>query len=153
MRIMLVTLALSLVLTAPAEARRIVLAAYGEGATTCTITLFQAHKPFSPKWDIGGRTECSAPLQQTGEAWLPDDWDSYREYGALCSGFRTACESGLYFFEGSSSSWGQVHYQVSLTAPRGQGWGYAPVEECSGVGTDILRCTFVADATTTHVKP
>src|SRR5688500_9475585 len=88
-----------------ADARRIALATYGEAATTCTITLFQNGTPFTGKHDVGGRTVCSAPLQQMAQAWLQDDLDGSREYGypLLCSGVRTTCETALWSIESDDS--------------------------------------------------
>jgi hypothetical protein len=85
---------------------------------------------------------CDQPVAQTGQAWLPHDWDPV--YGGLCSGsFTKTCSSG-------GSAQGEyhepAHYRVTLTAPFEQVWIAAP-DKCSGVGTETIDCTFTAGGT------
>ena len=112
------------------EVHRVV--AYGEGVTTCEITLYRdIVKVFSYAYHYNGSTSCSTAVQQTGFGWT----ELHDDDGNFCSGFRTTCGSG-------GESFGEVaHYDVTITAPRGQGWVTVP-EDCSGVGTDNLRCNF-----------
>lgn len=63
--------------------------------------------------------------------------------GELCNADSTDCYSG-----GSQYDRGEydapMRYTIHLTAPLGQGWIGAPLN-CSGVGTDNLKCTFTVD--------
>ena len=120
---------------APAPARDDAAVATGDsGATTCT---FHASRPLISFHGsiFRGRTECSVSVQQYGLARA-----SNGDAGTTCSGFRAACQSvGETGFEAYD-----VLYDVKVIAPLGQGWVAAP-RECSGVGTDNLTCTIVAD--------
>ena len=139
--------AVALLAPAPASAlqNKIVLVAYGEGTTTCTVTANTAHRMFwggEQRYDFMGRTECSVPLEQTGQATLSTAVGTAS--GALCSGFRATCSSsGDVQGEEYAQGVGSVRYRVTLRAPLGQGWLNAP-ESCAGVGTDNLTCTFTS---------
>ena len=146
-RIAALALAVALLTASPAAARTIVLTAWGEGSVTvCTVKLFQKRPHLNSKWDVGGRTACSVPVQQSGQAWLPRTFSSTPDYAPPCSTFGKTCESAWFFIEGGDYDVQRemVHYDVALLAPRGQGWVGAP-DECFGVGSDNLTCNFMGD--------
>ena len=132
--------------TAPASAEQrardiIPVVAYGEGTTTCTVTIehtatLVTMPDIPPSYDVHGYTQCDRAVQQTARV---SHAEALRDpvYGALCSAFATSCSSSVsgYGFAGV------VTYKVTLRAPAGQGWITAP-GECSGVGTDNLQCSF-----------
>ncbi len=142
---------------APADARRVVLVATGEATTTCTIAMEQVEYAWSDMFEFTASTDCDVPVQQTAHAWLPYGCclDTIGADGGVCSAFRTWCASGLGEVQ-EPNQYSPMRYEVTLVAPRGQGWvGIAetpwwpgPYDECSGVGTDNLKCLFVADLTT-----
>lgn len=145
-RSLLAAAAVALLAPAPASAlqNKITLVAYGEGTTTCVVTANTAHRMFwggEQRYDFLGRTECSVPVEQSGQAWLAG---ALPEYGPLCSGFRTTCSSSGWV-QGEEYAQGVdgVRYRVHLIAPHGQGWLAAP-DNCSGVGSDNLTCTFTS---------
>jgi hypothetical protein len=139
-RALLITVAL-LAAAAPAQAREtqlptkeIQLVAYGEGTTICNVTVSMGRiypHLFFPPYSFQGETNCSAAVQQTGHAWSGD------ASGNTCSTFGTTCRSG-----GEVMGAFAVGYDITVTAPRGQGWVALP-DDCSGAGTDFLRCHFV----------
>ena len=139
-------LAAVLALAAPgaAFAGSSVLVATGGGKTTCTITVKKS-QPLIVIWgstdvyDFSGRTECSANVQQTGQASLPG---SPTEYGSLCSGLQMICTSSGRA-EGSYSA--PAEYHVTIQAPPAQVWLASPTE-CTGVGSDIVTCTFTSQS-------
>ncbi len=122
----------ALLLTAPASAERVALVAYGEGTTTCTVTVTATNYAFST-WNKGsGVTSCSVALEQTGSL----------STGGSCGGFIARCEASGTFQDEADQGF-TTHFRVTLVAPLGQGW-LAPADKCSGVGTDRLACTFSA---------
>jgi len=135
--------ALLLVASAPASAETFI--AYGTGLTRCDINLAKSQRgPLLPQWHYYGKTDCTVPITQTGEAILPG-----AAYGGMCSTFATHCFSGdppendgYGWIEGFAPS-STLHYYVTLRAPDGQGWLGAPLF-CSGVGTDNLQCDFTS---------
>jgi hypothetical protein len=143
--LLMLALALALAAAAPsAHGATAVFAAYGEGLTYCKITISKSHdEGFTTggvgKTDFYGRTECSVPVAQTGQATVPADANDPSLSGAFCSGTVATCFSGANVREVSNSS--AMTYTLSLRAPLGQGWVGAPTN-CSGVGTDNLRCAF-----------
>ncbi len=113
----------------PGAIRRFALVAYGEGTTECTVGV--AKYRLYDNTNFAGWTDCAVAVQQTGQI----SWAGGA--GPLCSGFVRSCKS-----DGSAPGrYPDVHYRVTLVAPRGQGW-IAPPAECSGAGTDRLDCTF-----------
>jgi hypothetical protein len=141
----------ALALAAPAAAappdladhqdRESVLLAYGEGVTECTVQV-EKNTPWLaieyPRWNFGGTTSCNAAVQQSGQARLGTTYTA-----PLCSGLRTTCTS-IAGGTGNGPMAGTVTYDVTLTAPLGQGWVAAP-SHCAGVGTDWLTCRFVVE--------
>jgi hypothetical protein len=115
--------------------RRSVVAAYGEGATTCQIGAVMNFTA-SVGRHFSGWTECSADIQQSGVA----SWSGAgvpTVTGPLCSAFGKHCTSS----GDASDSYTDIRYRVTLRAPAGQGWSVPPGLECSGAGTDYLQCT------------
>jgi hypothetical protein len=111
------------------QTRDVPLAAYGDSATHCTVTLTKRARDFS------GSTSCSQALTQTAQA---STTGGAEVTAPLCSGVYAWCSSA-----GSTpGAYSTLRYRVTLTAPRGQGWA-APPTECAGAGTDRLDCTFV----------
>ena len=146
-RALLVAAAVALLAPAPASAlqHKIALVAYGEGTTTCVVTTNKVLKAFwggETRYEFFGRTECSVPVQQSGQAQLAHDDPSLVEVAPLCSAFTARCESRDYVqgVEYQNGTRGMT-YRVTLRAPHGQGWLTAP-QTCSGVGSDNLTCTF-----------
>ena len=136
-----------LLLAVPGTARGNMIAhelvAYGEGATTCTITMQKRRALFSQAiWDFYGQTDCSVAVEQTGHAVLETQWE--RADGGLCSGVRKTCWSGQPFADCCGTLSPPMEYRVTLRAPSGQGWVASP-DACSGAGTDNLVCTFLLD--------
>src|SRR5688572_27787122 len=123
-RALILALALALLAAAPASADRMVLVAYGEGTTNCTVTVTAIDHPFSEWNSSDGTTECSRAIQQSGDL-TP---------GGTCSGFMTTCVTSGGWHESESTS-NSATYTVTLRAPAGQGWA-APVNSCAGSGTD-----------------
>jgi hypothetical protein len=124
--------AVALASAAPASAERAVLVAYGEGTTTCVIQTIATNFAGSSYYRSTGSTDCSTAIQQSG----------FVSWGTGCSGFVARCEdSGT-----NEGELGEVtiSYRVTLRAPLGQGWGVAPTDKCSGVGTDYVTCTFTS---------
>ena len=116
--------------------RKAVVAAYGEGSTTCTLSVTKQIRPGTGwTWDFEGATDCSVPVEQTGQAAMTGESTIT---APLCSGVRASCRSAG---SGTGFSYTGVEYRVMLRAPRGQGWIASP-EQCSGAGTDLLTCTF-----------
>ena len=116
--------------------QRYVLVAYGMGTpTTCTITVEKFDMWFKDYFEFFGKTDCSVPVQQSGQAWMGGM--SMEEYGWPCSGFTASCSSG----GSAQGNYNRVYYHVTLIAPYGQGWVAHP-EQCSGAGSDNLECTF-----------
>ena len=119
-----------------------VVAGYGEGATTCTITTSIYDRPFSDHWEWNASTSCSVAIQQFGEAWWEGEDNvgyPWSFYGGSCTAFATSCR-----VDGDAQGeyqGGDVRYHVRLRAPNGQGWLTTP-GPCSGVGTDNLECWF-----------
>ena len=107
--------------------REFTVAAYGEGATTCTMRLERYGRSFA------GSTACTAAIEQTGQASTDTG-----AAGPLCSGTRNTCTSSGT----APSDFSRLRYRVTLRAPNGQGWAASP-QECSGTGTDNLECEFV----------
>src|SRR5688572_27268621 len=129
----------------PAEAAFATFVAYGQGVASCTIYI---EKTFKSRFYFGGAyeqvgfsgsTSCSAPIQQSGHAFIPGD---ALLDGGLCSGFTTSCSSGADFdrYEGNAGE-GAMQYHVTLIASREQSWFGAPVA-CEGVGSHRLDCVF-----------
>src|SRR5687768_14938095 len=59
----------------------------------CKFTVHKKDWPFSDHFNFDATTVCDQPVAQTGQAWLPHDWDPV--YGGLCSGsFTKTCSSG-----------------------------------------------------------
>lgn len=120
----------------------VVVAAGTSGKTQCNITVKKS-QPLIYIWgdgdiyDFSGTTDCTASVQQTGQASLPG---SPTEFGPLCSGFRTTCSSSGTA-QGSYTA--PAEYHVTLTAPAAQIWLGSPTQ-CTGVGTATLDCTFTA---------
>ncbi len=132
----------------PAAALTNVFVAYGEGTTRCTITVSK-YVDHGSIWTGGtermkfyGATECDVPLEQTGHASVPGDAEWPAVDGGLCSGFRTSCRSGVDRVPQANDP--PATYRISLRAPLGQGWVGVPTD-CSGVGTDNLKCEFGID--------
>lgn len=146
LRLLTATAALALFAAPAAQAGSIeVLTAHGEGTTTCTISVYHSVWPTfifplgsGNEHEFGGNTSCDVPVQQTGEATLPHETGPTASAG-LCSGFVKQCRSETTVWDSEYSD--PVSYYVTLIAPRGQGWVAAP-DECSGGGTDNLKCTF-----------
>ncbi len=109
-------------------------ASYGTGETTCTISARM--NAAGPDYrDFEGITDCSRDVQQSAQAWVVGASGSAA--APSCSGWQALCRSAGWAY----GSYSDVHYQISITAPNGEGWVAAP-SECSGVGTDNLKCTF-----------
>src|SRR5687768_2960039 len=146
-RALLAAATVALLAPAPASAlqHKIPIVAYGEGTTTCIVTVNSVHRLLyggEQRYDFHGRTECDAAVEQSGQAWLNHRTPSLVVTAPLCSGFRAACESrGSAQGEDYAIRTGPASYRVTLRAPLGQGWVTAPTD-CSGVGTDNLTCTF-----------
>jgi len=127
------------------------LSAGGISARALSATLLEAFgtEGDAATYDYSGETDCSVPVQQTGQATLGPST------GGLCSALTTTCHSGGGW-EGEPNP-GLVYYHVTLVAPFGQGWALPavavgaawkvppPADACSGVGSDHLDCTFTAD--------
>lgn len=93
LRVALVAAALTLTAAAPAEAARVV--AHGTGVTTCSIDLSASQALINIggiRYRYEGVTDCSAPIEQSGQATLYSG-ESVIEEGALCSGFLARCSS------------------------------------------------------------
>ena len=128
----------------PASAATEVFAAYGEGTTVCRIEISKRHDYGFLSGGEGftnfyGRTDCTAPVDQTAHAVVPLDGSEPALDGGTCTGIKATCFSG-------QDAWGVANDQpmtftLSLRAPRGQGWVGSPAH-CTGVGTDNLRCEF-----------
>jgi hypothetical protein len=136
---------LALALAPAATAGTYTFVAYGTGVTSCTI---KTHKlegrnlwtGGAERIDYSGQTDCTVPVQQTAHAWVPGN--PPRD-GGTCSGLLASCFSGENVW--NVGEWPEpMHYDVTIIAPFGQGWEGAP-DECSGVGSDHLTCTFTAD--------
>ena len=146
-RALLCAAAVALLAPAPASAlqNKIVLVAYGEGTTTCTVTANNVHKMFwggEERYEFFGRTECSTAVQQSGQATLGNADPSLVEVAPLCSRFATTCSSaGAVQGPEYQQGVGGLGYRVTLVAPPGQGWVASP-QQCAGAGTDNLTCTF-----------
>ena len=121
---------------------------YGTGVTSCTITARdQSRAPnLLPWWRIQAKTECDRPIEQSlhifNASGEPFD-------GGLCSGFTARCFSGdpeSYWVQTDSHPDGELELHVSLRAPNGEGWLGSP-QNCTGIGTDNLRCVFTPDVT------
>ncbi len=164
MRAVLLSAIVTLVAAAPAAATSapdvFVLAAYGDATTTCAVTLeteqwttWGSEGDGWPTYRFTGRTDCTAPVQQSGEAWLTNDDPSLVAYAWPCELFGPSCEStgsaGGYQTPYADHPPGPVKYHVRLRAPLGQGWATAP-DACSGVGTDNLDCTFTSSLAHVH---
>ena len=128
---------------APAAAAGTRVVAYGTGVTSCSISLSATKALINLggiRYRFEGVTDCSASIQQTGQATLYGSGGSMIEQGAPCSGFVARCSSsGSYLSVGQEPD--HATYVVSLRAPLGQGW-VSTSDQCSGAGTDNLRCTF-----------
>jgi hypothetical protein len=133
-----------LALPASASAGTSVLVAWGGGKTQCNITVKKS-QPLIVIWgstnvyDVTGTTDCSANVEQTGQASLPG---SPTEFGNLCSGLRMTCSSSAH---GEGFYTAPAEYHVTLTAPPAQIWLGSPTE-CTGVNTDRLDCTFTSQS-------
>ncbi len=138
----LIMAGLSLVAAAPAAAAGATVVAYGTGVTSCSISLSASKALINIggiRYRYEGVTDCSVAVEQSARAtlyagsWVVDE-------GPLCSGFVARCSSsGSYLSVGLDAD--HATYVVRLIAPPGQGWLTA-ADECSGAGTDNLRCTF-----------
>ena len=144
-------LAVALLVAAPPAARAgtEVFVAYGTGVTACQITIGKSQEgPLDgpDQTEFYGRTDCTEPVQQTGRAMVPAGiGDPAALDGGLCSSFSTDCYSGGFQYDNGPYD-EPMQYTISLVAPLGQGWIGAPTN-CSGIGTDNLRCTFTVDDT------
>ena len=145
-RALAITLGVAALATAvsAATARAEVFVAYGEDATVCTIEVVNRHYKGittggEPLQDFSGETDCSVPLEQTAHATIGTDPDLD---GGLCSGVRESCFSGRE--EVLSQTTTPMVFRMTLRAPLGQGWLGAPTN-CTGVGTDNLKCEFVVE--------
>ena len=133
----------ALATAAPAHAE--VFVAYGEGLTNCRIeTVRYSYSGLTTGGEnyqsYLGETDCSVPVEQTVHATVAASGGQPGLDGGVCAAVTTRCVSGeedIYDDNGAP-----MVLQVSLRAPRGQGWLGAPTN-CSGVGTDNLRCEFV----------
>jgi hypothetical protein len=142
-RAALLAVAVAAVAAAPAQAE--VFVAYGEGVTLCTIDVLHSSHGGNiwtggePEMSFHGEVACNEPVEQTGHAWVPADlnWPAYD--GGFCAGFTTRCYSGQEDIRTQNSM--PMTYELTLRAPLGQGWLGAP-RNCTGVGTDNLRCVF-----------
>ena len=135
----------ALALPASASAGSAVLVAWGGGKTQCNITVKKSQPLIviwgsTDVWDVSATTDCTANVEQTGQASLPG---SPTVYGNLCSGLRMTCSSSISRAEGSYSA--PAEYHVTLTAPPAQIWLGSPLE-CTGVNTDRLDCTFTSQS-------
>lgn len=148
-RALLAAATVALLAPSPASAlqHKVPVVAYGQGTTKCTITVNSVHREFwggEQRYDFFGRTECDAAVEQSGQAWLNHDNPSLVATAPLCSGFRAACESrGFVQGEDYAIGTGPASYRITMIAPRGQGWVTAP-NDCEGVGSDNLTCTFTS---------
>lgn len=140
--IALITAGLSLVASAPAAADGATAVAYGTGVTSCSISLSASKALINIggiRYRYEGVTDCSVAIEQSGQATLYAG-SSVVDQGPLCSGFLARCSSsGSYLSVGLDAD--HATYVVRLIAPLGQGWLTAS-DQCSGAGTDNLRCTF-----------
>lgn len=143
-------IATALVAAAPAAAETQAFVAYGTGETVCTIEVSKL--VYGPgltsgggggELQLSGTTDCSEPVQQTGQVRMAASAADPGLDGDYCSGFVKSCFS-------AASEWGDdliwenpAEYSIHLTAPSGQGWVGAPTD-CTGVGTDNLSCVFTA---------
>ena len=146
----LVLAALALALAAPQAASAEKFIAIGVGHTVCEFTAVKdPHFPLlHAVYDYYGETECDRPVEQTGHAFIPNS----PLVGEVCSGFRTHCYSGdVWVTTGGVRYSDPLEYHVTVRAPEGQGWIGAPTE-CSGVGTDNLKCVFKSDLLGPYVK-
>ncbi len=107
---------------------------YGTGETHCTISAYK--DPGGWNWDeFEGITDCNHRVQQTAQTSVVGP--SGTVSGPLCSGSQWRCRSAGTAY----GTFDDVRYQISIVAPYGEGWIAAP-SECSGAGTDNLKCTF-----------
>jgi hypothetical protein len=141
--------ALALLAAEPAAAapeKNVLQSVGGLGRVTCVVTLNKEHKMFwggEQRYNFVGRTECDAPVQQTGQAWLTNPVAALWAYGPACSGWRTTCESSGHVQgeEYAESRPGPMEYRVTLEAPEGHTWIALP-GECTGATTTHVECTF-----------
>src|SRR3712207_4398340 len=94
MRTLLLAAFVALVVAAPAPAAvHVPVTAYGEGdPTTCLISFGKKDWPISDYHGLKGCTDCSRPVQQSAQAWMPQaDYDDPEVWSPLCSGLRTDC--------------------------------------------------------------
>src|SRR5688572_5182833 len=145
MRLLAWSIALVLVVAAPAAAETEVFVAYGEDNTVCTIQVSKLILNWShPETTamVQGHTDCNVALEQTARAWMDPSAISPGADGGVSSCFSQSCGSAEWVDGGDT--WPEpVQYRLRLRAPAGQGWIGSPVN-CSGIGTDNLDCTFQA---------
>ena len=119
------------------------LVAAGEGTTTCQVSSHVYDRPFSDHFEWHATTDCEVPVEHVvTEAWFhggEGGFNPFSFYSGPCSGVRTGCVLGGS--EQGEFQSGSVRHHIRLRAPLGQGWVVAPVESCSGIGTDLLDCT------------
>jgi hypothetical protein len=141
--IAVLTAVAALAAAAPAGAEVVAAVAYGTGVTSCSFSVSESRQLLNIggiSYRYQGETDCSAAVQQSGQATL---YSSISELDSapLCSGFQKTCQSAGDYLDVSGPEPDHATYEVTLIAPFGQGWVTAP-DRCSGVGSDRLSCTF-----------
>ncbi len=109
--------------------------AYGEGVTTCAITVIKNNPPLA-KWDkYSSTTRCTAPIEQSAQVCV----DS-RTGGscATCQVVSDVCQALGYMDTDGAGLLAEA--SITLRAPRGQGWATPAGLDCWGMGTDLLHC-------------
>ena len=122
----------------------------GGGVTSCTVEAKKLENPWRV-WSVGvdsvefyGRTDCTAPVEQTGHAWVPElDANDPPLDGGFCSGFRASCWSGGERTVDAGGYMKPMKYEITLVAPRDQGW--FTEHKCEGVGSHQIHCVFSSD--------
>ena len=131
-----------------------VFVAYGTGVTRCDITLKKRTGEDLMTSAYGtaysGKTDCTAPVNQTARARVAADGSVPALDGGLCSQLARTCTSGGNL--NGMLNRQPLSYRITLRAPDGQGWVGAPAF-CSGVGTDNLVCTFTANDVAVERQP
>jgi hypothetical protein len=147
---LLLTAMLALAVGGAPPAAAATFVAYGEGLTRCTIQaekvadggflMLNSAPPLShyENYEWWGETTCDRPLQQTAQASLRE------QVSPMCSGVVADCSSGGEGFWPAQAVQEPMEYRVTLRAPANQGWLGAPTD-CTGVGTDNLKCVFRID--------